>query len=551
MKKTFTIIIISLLFEINTYCQNWQTYPYSPSASAVSFPIDDGLHTVNTTTEWWYINLHLIGSSPNYKKYDVMLCYFNKPVNMRIFNIADPVSGVFHTDVNRSQFAFTQQTGHWELSYTPPFINDYSRWTYPTDNIPYKYVFHAENPFPYNGDMLDITVKSNRTPLIVGGDGYIPIGDQGDSSFYYSYTNMSVTGSIKFAGTTDVITSGIGWIDRQYGPFTVGINPANQYEWYSMQLDKPNVTWGIPQTPSEFNIWQIYNDSNNVPNTQACRSVSAIYSDGTQDAISDFIYERTSYWYDATNNVYYSSSWRLINPAKNVNLDMTPTITNQVIDVTLFKFWEGGTVVKGVVQNQNVDGVGFAELVAKHKTIINVPSVPSGLNITYNNDHYVIDWNSSTQGTYPIGGYRVYRSSSNDGYWKYLATTTSLTYNDYSASTDSLYYYTVSSFDNQTATSASDYATAAKLGVNYLSTNSPSFNIYPNPANSQITINLSAYSNEDDAVVELLSIDGKLINTLPLTSNITKINISYLQTGIYILKLTDSKGIAVKKFSKI
>jgi predicted secreted hydrolase len=547
MKKIFAIIIIILLSAINLYSQNWQQYPYTPIGSTISFPVDDGPHAINTTTEWWYINLHLIGSAPNYKKYDVMLCYFSKPANMRIFNIADPVSGLFHTDVNRTQFAFSQQAGHWGLSYTPLFINDYSNWTYPADSVPYRYVYHAENPFPYNGDVLDITVTGNRPPLNVGGDGYIAIGDQGDFSYYYSYTNMKVDGSITFNGTTDVITSGIGWIDRQYGPFIVGINPNNSYEWYSMQLDQPGVTWGTPQTPSEFNIWQIYNDTNNIPYTPACRSVSALYADDTQDTTSDFIYERTSYWFDSVNNVYYSSSWRLINPAQDINLNMTPTITNQVIDVTLFKFWEGGTVVKGIVQGQNVDGVGFAELVAKHKTKMEVPTIPDGLNISYDIDHYVINWNASTPGSYPIGGYRVYRSKSNDGYWKYIATTTDLSYNDFVASPDTVYYYTVTSFDDQTATSASDYAPSVTTGIQDVPPDLKAIMVYPNPANDKITIECAGNQSLNLSVYNIV---GEILLQKELNKSINEIDISSLSKGVYLIKITDASETVQQKLIK-
>jgi hypothetical protein len=472
---------------------------------------------------------------------------------MRIFNIADPVSGVFHSDVNRTQFVFSQTAGHWGLTYTPMFINDYSNWTFPTDNIPYRYVYHAENP--YNLDGLDITVTGLRQPLNVGGDGFIPIGDQGDSSFYYSYTNMKVEGSIKFGSlTADVITSGIGWIDRQYGPFTVGINTANQYEWYSMQLDKPGVTWGTPQTPSEYNIWQIYNDTNNVPNSSACRSVSAIYADGSQDTCSNYIWERTSYWYDATNNVYYSSSWHMINPSQDINVDMTPTITNQVIDVTLFKFWEGGTVIKGIVQGEKVDGVGFAELVAKHNTQMVCPSKPTNVSASYNTDHFQITWNPSTAGTFPIGGYRVYRSSSTDGYWKYLGTTTGLTYSDFAASPDSVYYYTASSFDNQTAVSSSGYAAYAQtmvtVGNNYVSASDKTFLVYPNPANDQVIIDFADFSTEYNTVVELLNVDGKLLLSQCVSKRKTQLDISALPSGIYVLRVTDNKSVVVKRFTK-
>jgi hypothetical protein len=288
MRKALALFMFILSYTAFVSGQNWQVYPYSPPNTVLSFPADDGKHTsASTTTEWWYTNLHVIGSAPDYKVYDVMLAYFNKPANMRIFNIAVPATGVFHTNVINIQApsALSAKTGHWEFTYTAPSlaVHDTSKWTFPTDGIPYRYYFHTENPTDKDG--LDVTLTSNRPPLNVGGDGFIPIGENGDSSFYYSYTNMKVEGTIKFGGTTDVITSGIAWIDRQWGPFTVGYNPNNLYEWFSMQLDKPGIKWGNPQTASEFNIWQIFSDPNNVPDKPSSKLLNAIYADKSQDPL--------------------------------------------------------------------------------------------------------------------------------------------------------------------------------------------------------------------------------------------------------------------------
>ena len=552
MKKAFTIIIVSLIYTMNMYSHNWQTYPYSPAGTVLSFPVDDGRHTAsNTNTEWWYINLHLIGSAPNYKVYDVMLCYFNKPANMRIFNIAVPATGTFHTNVNRTQLALTSQTGHWELSYyiLLPSIRDTSKWTYPTDSVPYRYYFHAENPTDNDG--LKVTVTNNRPPINIGGDCYIPIGTNGDSSFYYSYSNMKVEGTIKFAGVTDTITSGIGWIDRQWGPFTVGINTNNLYEWFSMQLDKKGTIWGSPQTPSEFNIWQTYTaDSNNVPCTPASRLISGIYPDNSQDTSSGFIFERTSYWHDQANNKYYSSSWRLINPLRNITLDMFPTITNQVIDVTLFKFWEGAATVKGLVENKPVDGIGFAELVKSHTYMINTPSAPASVSITPYADHNTISWSASTAGTFPIGGYRVFRSTSTDGYWKYLATTTALLYDDYTASPDTMFYYTVTSFDNQSAVSASAYASPVFTGIKDISSENSVVNIYPNPAKDQINIDVPTYKPDHIFTMDLLNIDGRILKSQIINKYKTLFDISALPLGIYVCRVTSNNSVTVKKIVK-
>jgi len=533
---------------MNIFSQNWQTYPYSPVNTLLSFPLDDGRHTTNTTTEWWYLNLHLIGAAPDYKKYDVMLCYFNKPTTQRIFNIAMPETGVFHTNVNQTPLALTSQTAYWGLTYFNlyPSIKDTSIWTYPIDSIPYRYYYHAINST--DNDALNIYVTSSRPPLNVGGNGYIPEGVEGDSSYYFSYTNMKVEGTIKFAGVTDTITSGIGWIDRQWGPFSIGT--SSSYEWFSLQLDKPGITWGTPQTPSEFNMWQIYSDTNDVPYVPGLRFISGIYPDDSQDTTCNYIFERLSYWHDASTGKYFSSSWRLINPVRNITLDIIPTIPDQLVNVTAFKFWEGSTEIKGVIENKPVEGLGFAELVNGHTYLINTPSVPTGLTITSFADHNTINWNTSTAGTYPVGGYRVYRSASTNGYWKYLASTSALSYDDYSVSPDTLFYYTVTSFDNQTSTSASAYASPVLAGIKDISTENYFVNIYPNPAKNQITIDITNDMKGSHAVVELYSVEGKLIYNRQILKSKTQLDISGLPLGVYILKIADDNTIVMKRFAK-
>ncbi|MHB8261582.1 MAG: lipocalin-like domain-containing protein [Bacteroidia bacterium] len=537
MKHKLILLAMAGCFAINVYSQ-WTSYPFSPAGSVLTFPQDDGLHTaLNTNTEWWYINMHLIGAAPSFKKYDVMLCYFNKPANMRIFNVATPGTGVFHTDVNQTPATLTAQIGHWDLAYTIPFsISDYSRWTYPTNSKTFSYIFHATSPT--NQDGLDLTITSNRTPLIVGKNGFIPIGGGGDSSFYYSISNMKVQGSIKFGGITDTLSSGIAWIDRQWGPFTVGTNPSNMYEWFSLQVDKPGTTFGTPQTPSEFNVWQIFSDSTNVPYTRAYRLISGIYPDSTQDTISNYIFERTGYWYDAIDNKYYSQGWRIINPTRGMNIDMTATIQNQVINVTLFKFWEGSTTLKGTVENKPVDGVGFAELVAARSTPIITPSVPSNLSITPATNHYTLNWSASTAGTYPIGGYRVFRSTTNTGYWQYIASTTNLSYDDYSAVADSGYYYTVSSFDNQTHTSASAYATGVWVnplysGINQIIESNNSIQVYPNPTTDVLNLTISQFDNLKMYKLEVYNMLGECVHRQIATSSNCQIDVSDLAEGVY------------------
>ncbi len=550
-------IIFVFLFCVDISSgQNWQNYPYAPGNSFLNFPSDDGYHPApNTSTEWWYINLSLTGSAPAFKKYSVMLCYF-RFANMRIFNIASETDKSFNNDVLQAFPVLNFQLNHWDLTYTkipPNAVNDYSKWTYQANGVPYSYIYHAEDPVHNNG--LDVTVTSNRPPLVVGANGYIALGDKGDSSFYYSYSNMNVKGKIKYKGVTDNITSGIAWIDRQYGPFTVGVNSSNLYEWFSLQLDEPGTILGVPNNPAEFNIWQIFSDSTSVPYKAEWRLVSGIYPDDSQDTSSSFIFERTGYWYDPGEGKYYSQGWRFINPAKDITVDLYPPVKDQLVDVTLFRFWEGGVNLKGVIQNKNVDGVGFAEIVAGHKFQIVVPSIPQGLNLNSFPDHNSLTWQPSNPGTFPIGGYRIFRSTSNDGHWKYLGSTTNLNYDDYTPTPDSAYYYSITSFDNQTGTSASDYSAsvfAAPLTSNELFDLNINANIFPNPINK--TSKIQIYLTKMESIkIEVYDLPGRKVRSIFNSSMAAGMNsIDFLSGGLgqgtYLLKIETERQKRTLKF---
>lgn len=77
-------------------------------------------------------------------------------------------------------------------------------------------------------------------------------------------------------------------------------------------------------------------------------------------------------------------------------------------------------------------------------------------------------------------------------------------------------------------------------------TQNPQFSIYPNPASESITIDFSAYPN-DDSFVEIFSIEGKLVKRFPIIQKKTEVRISELLSGVYIVKVSDNSGIAIRK----
>lgn len=81
-------------------------------------------------------------------------------------------------------------------------------------------------------------------------------------------------------------------------------------------------------------------------------------------------------------------------------------------------------------------------------------------------------------------------------------------------------------------------------GANYES----NINIYPNPANDQITIDFGNLDNVEDWNIKIINILGQEVLSHPM--NTDKINVSELSKGVYIIRISDGINLTDKKFIK-
>ena len=72
--------------------------------------------------------------------------------------------------------------------------------------------------------------------------------------------------------------------------------------------------------------------------------------------------------------------------------------------------------------------------------------------------------------------------------------------------------------------------------------------IYPNPANTQLSID-----NGDIAMQELLlyDISGRLLKRVSVHANTTSLDVSDLQNGIYLIKITTRDAAFVRKIQVV
>ena len=75
-----------------------------------------------------------------------------------------------------------------------------------------------------------------------------------------------------------------------------------------------------------------------------------------------------------------------------------------------------------------------------------------------------------------------------------------------------------------------------------------SVNLYPNPAKEYVDIRVDGDLNV--SMMEVYDVYGKLVNTVNVIDNPTRINVNGLANGMYFVRVTTDKGTVTKTFVK-
>ena len=87
------------------------------------------------------------------------------------------------------------------------------------------------------------------------------------------------------------------------------------------------------------------------------------------------------------------------------------------------------------------------------------------------------------------------------------------------------------------------------VGIPVIGYLSNSITLYPTPANDYINVQCTM-NNVHCLGVEVIDVYGKVINTMNVTENPTRINVSGLANGMYFVRVTTDEGVVTKTFIK-
>jgi predicted secreted hydrolase len=315
----------------------------------IKFPEDEQVH--DNAVEWWYFNGNLEDKKGN--QYAFMDCLFKVEVR-KIKNLVLSKSPLKNFYFSHSIFSDIKK----KKSY--PSINYFSLVSKDSFSRPLLFINHT-NPITMGGyvnslieetkefeyhlknENLDLKLVSQKKPLLVGGEGYLNMGQQ-KKTYYYSLSNLATEGLVR-VNNLWIEVQGKSWMDHQW--INTDFSEDN-WKWFSLQLEDNTEL-----------VCFLYQDSKT-----KIKMATISYPDDHQEHTSEIEFvPQGKKWKNFKTGNEYNLSWQIRIPSKNITLEVEPLLKNQEMVFGKINYWEGPLSVKGIFEGRAVKGKGFMELV--------------------------------------------------------------------------------------------------------------------------------------------------------------------------------------------
>ncbi|MBI3926345.1 MAG: hypothetical protein HY319_12460 [Armatimonadetes bacterium] len=326
----------------------------------VRLPEDDGSHPTEKT-EWWYLNGHL--EDEQGRTYDFVQALFDVPDAIAgRYNVDLPMmpgATALDTGLTRHQGGHSQRS---RMTVRAPYTDNHDltpgamdhqfgglhlkRWDAQTFTV----------SGPAGEAQVDLRLTQQKPPLLMGGQGEIPMGPYGLSR-YYTYPMLAAEGVLHVNGEERRV-HGQAWMDHQWGDMQM-YNGYQGWDWFGLQLENN----------TQVNAFRFRSEDG----TNASAAVGISRPDGTQDVSEQLRLRPGRTWHSPSTGADYPLEWHLSIPDKAIDLDVRPLQDAQEMVGTpphtqpelalVPTYWEGGVAVQGTVDGQPVSGKGFMELV--------------------------------------------------------------------------------------------------------------------------------------------------------------------------------------------
>ena len=335
----------------------------------VELPRDDGPH--DRMTEWWYYTGHLHDDEGGRWGFEYVIFRAERgsfPVSWAShLALTDEIGDTFHyaqraeigPQVDRSPVDDAGEPTGFDLAIVGADPERPESFTQPawsmagadgTDRLAATLSATEASAAGLDGGLtIQLDLAATKPPALHDVDGWIDFGPAG-SSYYYSRTAMTATGSLTLADRA-VVVEGTAWFDHQWGDFiAVG---GGGWDWFAVNLDDG----------TDLTLSLVRDADGSYPLVYG----TLVDADGrTRHLQSDsFTVEVTDDWTSARTGATYPAGWRVSVPGEDLVIKLDPTVADQELDTratTGVIYWEGSQDVRATRGDATLGGEAYVEL---------------------------------------------------------------------------------------------------------------------------------------------------------------------------------------------
>jgi predicted secreted hydrolase len=356
------ILLLPFVFPVLPFTAHASDWKQATDGRVWSFPEDHGSHP-EFMTEWWYFTGNLSDKAEN--RYGYQLTFFRQGIKKSAAGGAGlsqdspwAVNDVYlaHfalTDVGKKLFRHTDRT-----SRTGPGLAGASTkgmdvhvldWS---ANMEMGVIYLNAR---YQGIQINLALKPGKPVVLHGRNGLSMKGPaKGQSSYYYSFTNLKTSGSIKISSSqASVDVDGVSWFDHEFGsnqltPEQIG------WDWFGIHL-------------SDGRDLMIYFIRRKDGSIEAASSGTLIEKNGVSIhlKLEDIQIDVLEKWKSPRSDGTYPCRWRLRIPSARIDLIIAASVADQELTTgasTDITYWEGAVEGKGTSGDNSITVEGYVEL---------------------------------------------------------------------------------------------------------------------------------------------------------------------------------------------
>jgi len=207
----------------------------------------------------------------------------------------------------------------------------------------------------HKGVEIELELTPGKHVVLHGRNGLSRKGPKkGQSSYYYSFTDLKTSGSIKNPSNNETINvKGVSWFDHEFGsnqltPEQIG------WDWFGIHLSDG----------SDLMVYLLRKKDGSI---EATSSGTLIEKNGSSRhlELSDIKIDALEKWESPKTGGVYPCKWRMRIPSAKIDLTLSPQVANQelITEVSAgITYWEGAVEGSGTSKNRSVTVEGYVEL---------------------------------------------------------------------------------------------------------------------------------------------------------------------------------------------